>query len=135
MGRPELGDDPRFRDNAARMRNVEELEQCISAWTATLTTAELLQTLQTIGVPCAKVAAVSDLIADPQIADGRHVLQIDHPKAGAVPMQGFAVHLGDSPMQLRHPPPMLGEHSSAILQEWLSMTPERIDQLRASGTI
>ena len=51
MGRPGLADDPRFRDNAARMENVEELERCISAWTTTLTAAELLDALQTIGVP------------------------------------------------------------------------------------
>jgi crotonobetainyl-CoA:carnitine CoA-transferase CaiB-like acyl-CoA transferase len=30
---------------------------------------------------------------------------------------------------------MLGEHTSAVLQEWLSVTPERIDLLRATGTI
>ncbi|HTO60154.1 MAG TPA: CoA transferase [Bradyrhizobium sp.] len=135
MGRPELADDPRFRDNAARMQNVEELERSICAWTTTLTAAELVQTLQAIGVPCAKVAAVSDLVADTQIVDGRHVLHMEHPKAGTVPMQGFAVHFGDSPMRLRHPPPMLGEHTAAILEEWLSMAPERIEELRANGTI
>ena len=135
MGRPGLADDPRFRDNAARMENVEELERCISAWTATLTAAELLDALQTIGVPCAKVAAVSELIANPQVAEGRHLLHMNHPKAGTVPMQGFSVHFGDSPMRLRHPPPMLGEHTSAVLQDWLAATPERIAQLRASGAI
>jgi crotonobetainyl-CoA:carnitine CoA-transferase CaiB-like acyl-CoA transferase len=50
-------------------------------------------------------------------------------------MQGFSVHFGDSPMRLRHPPPMLGEHTNEVLQEWLSATPERIAQLRASGAI
>jgi crotonobetainyl-CoA:carnitine CoA-transferase CaiB-like acyl-CoA transferase len=135
MGRPELADDPRFRDNAARMQNVEELERCISDWTATLTAAELLDALQAIGVPCAKVAAISELIANPQIAEGRQLLHMDHPKAGTVPMQGFSVHLGDSPMRLRHPPPMLGEHTNEVLQEWLSATPERIAQLRENGAI
>jgi crotonobetainyl-CoA:carnitine CoA-transferase CaiB-like acyl-CoA transferase len=135
MGRPELADDPRFRDNAARLEHVEDLEQFICAWTATLSAAELLDALQAIGVPCAKVAAVSDLVANPQVADGRQIIQMDHPKAGGVPMQGFSVHFGDSPMRLRRPPPMLGEHTSAVLQEWLSVTPERIDLLRATGTI
>jgi crotonobetainyl-CoA:carnitine CoA-transferase CaiB-like acyl-CoA transferase len=50
-------------------------------------------------------------------------------------MQGFSVKFGSSPMRLRHPPPMLGEHTRAILTEWLAMTPERIDRLREGGTI
>jgi crotonobetainyl-CoA:carnitine CoA-transferase CaiB-like acyl-CoA transferase len=135
MGRPELADDPRFEDNTARMANVEELESLIAAWAATLTAAELLAALQAISVPSAKVAAVSDLVDNPHLADGRRILRMDHPKAGTVPMQGFCVQFGESPMRLRHPPPVLGEHTGAILQEWLAMTPDRIAQLRASGAV
>lgn len=132
MGRPELADDPRFQDNTARMANVEELERHVAAWTATLTAAELLDALHAIGAPSAKVASVSDIVGDPDVA-GRRILDMDHPKAGKVPMQGFAVQFGASPMRLRHPPPLLGQHTSAILQEWLAMTPDEIAQLQASG--
>ena len=135
MGRPELADDPRFKDNNARMENVEELESFIAGWTATLTAAELLDALQAIGLPSAKVAAVSDLVDNPHFASGRQILNMDHPKAGTVPMQGFSVQFGESPMRLRHPPPMLGEHTDAILQEWLAMTTDRVAELRACGAI
>ena len=50
-------------------------------------------------------------------------------------MQGFSVQFGESPMRLRHPPPMLGEHTNSILTEWLALTPERIAQLREHGAI
>jgi crotonobetainyl-CoA:carnitine CoA-transferase CaiB-like acyl-CoA transferase len=135
MGRPELADDPRFQGNAARMENVEALESLIREWTVSLTAADVLAKLQAIGVPSAKVARVSELVDDPHLAHRGQILNMDHPKAGRVPMQGFSVHFGDSPMQLRHSPPMLGEHTNAILQEWLAMTPERITQLRTSGAI
>src|SRR6185295_5529780 len=62
MGRPELADDLRFKDNTARMENVEELEQFITHWTETLTTTELLDQLAAIGVPSAKVATISELV-------------------------------------------------------------------------
>jgi crotonobetainyl-CoA:carnitine CoA-transferase CaiB-like acyl-CoA transferase len=117
------------------MENVEALESFIKEWTVSLTAADLLAKLQAIGVPSAKVARVSELVDDPHLAHRGQILNMDHPKAGRVPMQGFSVHFGESPMQLRHPPPMLGEHTSAILQEWLDMTPERIAQLRTSGAI
>jgi len=52
-----------------------------------------------------------------------------------VPMQGFSVQFGESPMRLRYPPPLLGEHTDAILAQWLAMTPERIIELRKCGAI
>jgi crotonobetainyl-CoA:carnitine CoA-transferase CaiB-like acyl-CoA transferase len=135
MGRAELAHDPRFRDNLARMQNVEELERLITGWTATLSAAELLSALQTIGVPSAKVATVADLIDNAQLAHRGQILDMEHPTAGTVPMQGFSVQFGESAMRLRHPPPLLGEHTNAILTEWLAMTPQRIAALRESGAI
>lgn len=135
MGRADLADDPRFQGNTARMDNVEELEKLITDWTATLTAAELLDALQAIGVPSAKVASVSDVVGNAHLAHRGQILNMEHPKAGTVPMQGFSVQFGASPMRLRHPPPLLGEHTDAILAQWLAMTPERIAELRACGAI
>ena len=135
MGRVEVADDPRFRDNSARMANVEELEKIVSGWTGTLTAKELLSALHAIGVPSAKVASVAEIVDHPHLADRGQILNMEHPKAGTVPMQGFSVRFGESPMQLRHPPPMLGEHTGAVLEEWLAMTPDQIAGLRANGAV
>ena len=135
MGRPDLAQDARFKDNGARMDNVEELERIITAWTLSLTAEELLAALKTIGIPSAKVATVAEVIDNAQLAHRGQILNMEHPKAGTVPMQGFSVQFGASPMQLRRPPPMLGEHTDAILAQWLKLTPERIEALRGSGAI
>jgi crotonobetainyl-CoA:carnitine CoA-transferase CaiB-like acyl-CoA transferase len=135
MGQPALADDARFQDNTARMQNVEELERLITNWTTTLTAADLLGQLQAIGVPSAKIATVSELIEHPHLAHRGQILNMQHPRAGTVPMQGFAVQFDESPMQLRYPPPMLGQHTSVVLEEWLGMAEEQIAGLRADGTI
>jgi crotonobetainyl-CoA:carnitine CoA-transferase CaiB-like acyl-CoA transferase len=135
MGKPELADDPRFRDNAARLENVEALEAHIADWTRTLTAAELLGVLQSIGVPSAKVARVSELVQHPQLVHRGQIIELPHPKAGRVPMQGFSVHFGDTPMRLQRAPPTLGQHTDEVLAQWLSMTASRIAELRAAGTV
>jgi CoA:oxalate CoA-transferase len=135
MGRGELPDDPRFQNNDARMVNVDALEAAIAEWTRTLTAAEVLDKLQALGVPSAKVTRVSELVDHPHLQHRGQIIEMQHPKAGAIPMQGFSVHFGESQMRLRHPPPMLGEHSEAVLREWLSLSGERIAQLRESGSI
>jgi crotonobetainyl-CoA:carnitine CoA-transferase CaiB-like acyl-CoA transferase len=135
MGQPELADDPRFRDNAARMENVEALEAQITDWTGTLTAAELIGVLQSIGVPSAKVARVSELVQHPQLAHRGQIVDLPHPKAGRVPMQGFSVHFGHTPMRLNRAPPTLGQHTDEVLSEWLGVTSGRIAELRTAGTI
>ncbi|MFN0314110.1 MAG: CaiB/BaiF CoA transferase family protein [Burkholderiales bacterium] len=134
-GHPELADDPRFKDNTSRMQHAAELEQHIADWTRTLTAQQLLEELQAMGVPCAKVARVSDLVDNPHLAHRGQIINMEHPKAGTVPMQGFSVHFGQSPMQLRHPSPMLGEHTSEILSEWLKLTASQIAELRERGAV
>ena len=135
MGRADLVEDPRYENNVVRMENVEELERLITDWTEKLSSTELLARLKENGVPSAKVASVADLVDDAHIAHRGQILNMEHPKAGTVPMQGFSVQFGDSPMRLRHAPPMLGEHTQAVLTEWLKMTPDRIALLRESGAI
>jgi crotonobetainyl-CoA:carnitine CoA-transferase CaiB-like acyl-CoA transferase len=135
MGKPEIADDTRFRDNAARMENVEALEQHITDWTRTLSAAELLDVLQSIGVPSAKVTRVSELVQHPQLAHRGQIIEMPHSEAGTVPMQGFAVHFGDTPMRLHHPPPALGEHTDEVLTEWLGLAASRIADLRAAGAV
>ena len=134
-GNADLAKDPRFISNSARMENVEALERIITAWTSALSAMEILRTLHAIAVPCARVASIPDVVNNPYLAHRGQLLDMEHPKAGKVPMQGFAVQLGESPMQLRHPPPMLGQHSDDVLSDWLSMPLERVAQLRRDGVI
>lgn len=135
MERSELAEDPRYQNNVGRMRNVDELEEMISAWTRSLATDELLNALQQNGVPSAKVASVSDLIEDEHLEHRQQIIRMQHPKVGTVPMQGFSVGFAESPMQLRHPPPLLGQHTDEILGEWLTMTSEQIARLREENVI
>jgi crotonobetainyl-CoA:carnitine CoA-transferase CaiB-like acyl-CoA transferase len=135
MDQVALADDPRYENNVVRMENVEELEKHITEWTRTLGSAELLERLNANGVPSAKVASVADLVDDEHLAHRGQIINMQHAKAGSVPMQGFAVKFGESPMRLRHPPPLLGEQSSAVLNDWLAFSEDQISQLREDGII
>jgi crotonobetainyl-CoA:carnitine CoA-transferase CaiB-like acyl-CoA transferase len=135
IGQPELADDPRFATNAGRMENVEAMESVVASWTAGAPTAQVLRDLAAAGLPTAKVARIPDVVDNPQLAHRGQLLTMQHAKAGPVPMQGFAVQFADSPMQLRHPPPVLGQHTAEVLEDWLAASPERIAGLRSRKVI
>jgi crotonobetainyl-CoA:carnitine CoA-transferase CaiB-like acyl-CoA transferase len=135
MGQAHIADDPRFLNNTERMQHADALEAFITDWTLTLTAEQLLEKLQAIGVPSAKVARVSELIDNPQLAHRGQILDMPHSKAGTVPMQGFSVQFGDSPMRLKHPPPTLGQHTEDVLKEWLDLPGTQISELRDNGVV
>ena len=64
-----------------------------------------------------------------------HIVDVVHPTAGVVPMQGPPVGLGTTPTAVRRPPPVLGEHVSEVLHDWLSLDDAEIDRLKAATII
>ena len=65
---PELSEDPRYAGHAARGRNMAELDEIISAWSAGIETAELLETLHENGVPAGRIYTAKDMFEDPHFA-------------------------------------------------------------------
>ena len=64
MGQPEMGDDPRFADNAGRVEHEPEIDAAIEAWMATLTKNEALQILEKAEVPSGPIYSVADMVED-----------------------------------------------------------------------
>ena len=69
MGRPELAEDPRYADHAARGEHQDELDEMIGAWAAAHTAAELDELLADAGVVCAPVNTAADILADPHFRE------------------------------------------------------------------
>jgi crotonobetainyl-CoA:carnitine CoA-transferase CaiB-like acyl-CoA transferase len=62
-------------------------------------------------------------------------LEVPHPTAGTLPLVASPLNLPTAPPQVRYPPPLLGQHSTEILQEVLNCDPATIDALRAGAVI
>lgn len=99
------------------------------------TTQEWITVLQQYGVPCGKIQSVGEICEDPQVKARDMVVDIQHPKAGPIRVTGVPIKLSDTPGGVSAPPPVLGEHSAQILQEWLKMAPAEVEQLRQAGAL
>jgi crotonobetainyl-CoA:carnitine CoA-transferase CaiB-like acyl-CoA transferase len=63
------------------------------------------------------------------------VVEVPHSKLGTVRMMGIPVKLSVTPGAAKAGPPLLGEHTEAVLVEWLSLPADAIARLRARGII
>jgi crotonobetainyl-CoA:carnitine CoA-transferase CaiB-like acyl-CoA transferase len=134
IGRPELNDDPRFRTNGDRMKNLGELTPLIAEKLRARASAEWIRDFEAAGVPVGPVNRIGDMLADTQVAAREMVLEVDHPRAGKVKTLGLPIKLSDTPGGVRRAAPMLGEHSRSVLRE-LGYDEARIDALCREGAV
>ena len=116
---PEWKTDPRFVDRQARLRHRTELKQLLEAALAARPASDWWQRLNKAGVPAGPVLSVKAALEQPQIAQRGMVGRFDD-----VPGVGRDIHVlrtgfklnGEAP-SVDRPPPRLGEHTGAILEE------------------
>jgi CoA:oxalate CoA-transferase len=134
-GLTHLLEDERFCNALARMDNIEETEAEVTKWTALHNADDIVLMMDEAGVPCAKVARISDVVNSPQLRHRKQIVELDVPSVGKVPMQGLTIGLSETPGSIRRPPPKVGQHSDEVLAEWAGYSVEHIAGLRAAGAI
>jgi formyl-CoA transferase len=117
LDRDALASDPRFGTNAARMAHRPELVIEIENALAAGTTMEWVERMLAAGVPAGPIHDFAQVFADPHTHARQMIEDVEHPVAGTVHTLGFPLKLSDTPLRVRRPPPLLGEHSAEILRE------------------
>jgi crotonobetainyl-CoA:carnitine CoA-transferase CaiB-like acyl-CoA transferase len=136
-GAPELADDPRFRTNTDRVNNREALYRILPGLTRRKIQAEWVDGLAELGVPSGPVNTLDQVFADPQVRHRGMKLTMDYDGArdGTVDLIANPIRFSGTQIDYRYPPPKLGEHTDALLQELLDLSPEEIAKLRDDGAI
>jgi crotonobetainyl-CoA:carnitine CoA-transferase CaiB-like acyl-CoA transferase len=134
IGRADLIDDPRFRTNGDRMRNLAALTPIIAERMKSRSSAEWIRELEAAGVPVGPVNRIGDMLADPQVAAREMVVEVDHPKAGRTRALGHPIKFSRTPGKVERAAPLLGEHTREILRE-LGYDADAVARLEEQGAI
>jgi len=124
MGRADMMTDERCSSNAARLENVDWVEEQICTWTTSLKRAEIMATIDG-GIPVGSVQNMEDIFADPHVA-ARQMLEECKPGGDNPEIQLAAnpIKFTDSPTNLHQGPPMLGQHTEEVFEEFGIQVPE-----------
>jgi crotonobetainyl-CoA:carnitine CoA-transferase CaiB-like acyl-CoA transferase len=134
IGRPELNDDPRFRTNGDRMRNLSALTPLIAERLRMHLSAYWIREFEAAGVPVGPVNKIGDMLADPQVRARDMVVEVDHPKAGRVSAIGHPIKFSETPGAVTRAAPLLGEHTRAVLAG-LGYTDGEVEELVRAGAV
>jgi len=134
MGRPELGDDPRYATHLARGTNQLELDELINAWTRTLTVDALDALMTQCSIPAGRVYRAPEMIADPHFQAREAIIDVETERYGTLKMQNAFPKLSVTPSIVRHPAPSkVGQHNEDVFGELLGMSAHDIEALQAAG--
>jgi len=134
MDMPELKDDPRFQNIFSSEAGME-FDAIWYSWLADHTREELFQKFLSAQIASAPVNSTADLLQNPHLQARGFFAEIDHPETGIVSYPGAPINLTETPWQVKHPAPLLGQHNKEIYCDRLGYTREELVKLRESGII
>lgn len=135
MEKPALVDDPRFVSDPQRLAHQQPLREEIERWLADKTVSEAQAVLDIAGVPASPVLRLDQVLSSDYARERELVKQIQHPSAGAISIVPQPVKMSGMSGEPALIPPLLGEHTHAVLRDVLGMDDATLEQLKTQGVI
>ncbi|MCW2542204.1 MAG: Formyl-CoA transferase [Frankiales bacterium] len=135
MGRPDLIEDPRFTNNADRIRNVSELDHEISQWMIKIDLSTVLQIFEDFGVAGAPVNDVSQIATNEHFVARDLRVAVNDPDLGLTSTVHVHPRLSATPGGIRALGGHLGQDNDAFYKSEIGLSEAELQRLREAGAI
>jgi len=132
--RAEWLEDLRFADSETRERHRDTRLALMQEVIETASTAEWLERLEAADVPCGPILTRSEVVDHEHLRENGSLLEFDHDHAGPVRQARHPIRFGGTPADALQMPPLLGEHTMAVLRE-AGFGDDELRELKQRGTI
>jgi crotonobetainyl-CoA:carnitine CoA-transferase CaiB-like acyl-CoA transferase len=128
-------EDDRFITNAARVSNRQLVTDTLTPVMMQHSTNWWVERLEALKIGCGPINKLSEVFADPHVVARNMVLEMAHSSGQTVKVIANPVKLSETPADYRIAPPLLGEHTDAVLSERLGLERTALAALRAKNVI
>jgi crotonobetainyl-CoA:carnitine CoA-transferase CaiB-like acyl-CoA transferase len=135
MGKPELLEDPRFKEWPDRIKNQDQLYEIVEEWAKGITAEEGVRILDEAKVPADYIRNIADLAIDPHLREREAVLEYDIPGKGKVLIPGIFPKMANAPGKIKHLGAAFKEHNEEVYTQLLGLTTDELARLQKQGVI
>jgi crotonobetainyl-CoA:carnitine CoA-transferase CaiB-like acyl-CoA transferase len=128
-------EDPRFVTNAARVGNRQLVTDTLTPMMMQHPTSWWIERLEALKIGCGPINKLSEVFGDPHVVARGMVLEMAHSSGQSVKVVANPVKLSETPADYRIAPPLLGEHTEAVLSERLGLDASALVALREKKII
>jgi crotonobetainyl-CoA:carnitine CoA-transferase CaiB-like acyl-CoA transferase len=134
-GNPTLAHHADYVTNALRVANRDSLVPQIIGLLQQQSTDWWLAALNEVGVPCGPICTLDEVFANPQIQARNMQVELPHETLGSVASVANPIKMSATPIQYSLAPPTLGQHTQAVLKDWLALDKSAYDDLQKAHII
>jgi benzylsuccinate CoA-transferase BbsF subunit len=134
MGRPDLLGQAALASAPGRVARRAELDEAVAAWTSGLGAADAESRCQAAGIAAHQVQSSVECLADPQLIEQGHVVELEHPHRRCL-VEAPRFRLSRTPGQPQARAPFLGEHTFEVLNGFLGYDVDRVADLAAAEAL
>jgi crotonobetainyl-CoA:carnitine CoA-transferase CaiB-like acyl-CoA transferase len=135
LGRPELAQDPRFDTEAKRVQNRATLVPLLNEILGTRAAAEWVKQFEAVGIPAGLIKSVAEVCESDHLKARGMIVTLPHPRARKVTVMGVPVRLHATPGKAATAPPLIGQHTDAVLRRLVGLGKPAVARLRAQGVV
>ena len=136
LGREDFLDEASYpRGSKEREERAEEVHSFVREWFASRTRDEVVRLMEQYEVPVGPVNSMADILRDSQLEARRAIIEVPDPDFGTLKMVNAVPRLSETPGEVRHSAPQVGEHNDEIYRVRLGMSSDEIEALKAEGII
>ena len=137
IGREDLKEDARFKDQQGRHKYSDDVELIIGEWIKDLTKGEVVERLSQKKVPCEAIAEFDEVLKSPQLEYREMIQDVVHPLSGKTGLKaaGFPIKFSRLKTDPLTPAPYPGQHNEEVYGGILSLSPEELALLKKAGVI
>jgi CoA:oxalate CoA-transferase len=136
INRPDLFDNPKYKNNRERTANRNELLPELENLFPTKTNDEWCEILEKAGLPHSPVNTIDKIIDHPQVKARNMIVETDDKTGGKIRVAGNPIKMSSiSEEPTRKPVPEIGEHNDETLKELLGFDENKIEELKREGVL
>ncbi|SFO14300.1 formyl-CoA transferase [Roseovarius lutimaris] len=134
IGEPDWKTKEGYATPPERLSKLDEIFARVEAWTMTKTKYEVMEICNPLDIPVGPILSTKEIMEDDGLRATGTIVDVDHPERGQYTTVGCPVKLSDSPVDVTRSP-LLGEHTTEILQQVLGYNGEDLARVIDSGAV